>query len=167
MALTGRSKSVVNMDEEALADKTFSIYIRLKYANQFGIVKCSTCNRTAPWQEMHCGHWQRRGKKSTRWAEPNASPQCPICNTSPDQTPIHLKHEQFLISVYGADKVAEIQFISNATIKRERWEVLEIARSYWNMAREIAREKALVLRNDSIELKMSFWQEASPGSGKP
>lgn len=62
-------------------DKLFSKYIRLKWCNKEGWVRCATCSNTFFWKEIHCGHFMSRRHKSTRWQERNALPQCVSCNT--------------------------------------------------------------------------------------
>lgn len=65
--------------EERL-DRVFSLYIRLKYANHAGYVRCFTCNVVIEWQESQCGHFILRSNDATRYDEQNCRPQCFICN---------------------------------------------------------------------------------------
>lgn len=62
------------------ADDAFSKYIRAKYADANGYIKCFTCPTIRPIAEMDCGHFVSRQHKSTRWMEENAHPQCWACN---------------------------------------------------------------------------------------
>lgn len=61
-------------------DAVFSKYIRQKYADSFGIVKCYTCPKAAPISELQCGHFVPRQYLSLRWDERNCRPQCYACN---------------------------------------------------------------------------------------
>lgn len=61
-------------------DAVFSKYIRQKYADSFGIVKCYTCPKAAPIAEMQNGHFVPRQYLSVRWSESNCRPQCYACN---------------------------------------------------------------------------------------
>lgn len=61
-------------------DKAFSLYIRQKYADEFGMVKCYTCPSKKHWKEMQCGHFVSRRYHSLRFDERNCRPQCPGCN---------------------------------------------------------------------------------------
>lgn len=61
-------------------DRVFSQYIRLKDADHAGYVKCWTCDKVKNWREVDAGHFQSRGKYSTRWDESNVKPQCKKCN---------------------------------------------------------------------------------------
>ena len=62
-------------------DKWFSLYIRLRDANDFGLVQCFTCGVVKPYNKgMQCGHFQSRSHLSTRFDEVNCQPQCVGCN---------------------------------------------------------------------------------------
>ena len=65
---------------EKIADRWFSLYIRLLYANKEGMVKCATCPKVEHYKKMDCGHFQSRRFKSTRYDKRNCSPQCTYCN---------------------------------------------------------------------------------------
>jgi hypothetical protein len=62
------------------ADAIFSRYIRLKYANANGIVKCFTCDTKKHWTLMQNGHFVKRGHLRFRLDERNCRPQCTTCN---------------------------------------------------------------------------------------
>ena len=61
-------------------DIIFSQYIRLKYADKRGMVKCWTCGREYFWKNIQNGHFQSRRSYATRWEEDNCRPQCLKCN---------------------------------------------------------------------------------------
>lgn len=56
-------------------DEVFSIYIRTKYANEQGLVKCYTSGRLYPIKEIQCGHFHSRRHYALRWDERNCRPQ--------------------------------------------------------------------------------------------
>jgi hypothetical protein len=62
------------------ADRVFSQYIRLKYADNKGIVDCYTCGDKKHWTIMQAGHYMKRGHLYLRWDERNVKPQCQTCN---------------------------------------------------------------------------------------
>lgn len=62
------------------ADTIFSRYIRLKYSNENGMVKCYTCDSLVHWAMLDCGHFVKRAHLYTRWGENNCRPQCKNCN---------------------------------------------------------------------------------------
>lgn len=61
-------------------DAMFSQYIRRKYADENGQVKCYTCPKVAHHKEMQCGHFISRSYLATRFVEDNCRPQCVGCN---------------------------------------------------------------------------------------
>lgn len=62
------------------ADAIFSRYIRLKYADKFGMVKCFTCDSRKHWSMMQNGHYIKRGHLYLRWDERNCRVQDSSCN---------------------------------------------------------------------------------------
>lgn len=62
------------------ADKIFSQYIRQKYADAEGNVKCYTCPYVNHWKKLQNGHLVSRYYTATRYDERNCRPQCYTCN---------------------------------------------------------------------------------------
>ena len=56
-------------------DTWFSLYIRLKYSNEYGMVQCYTSGRVYHYKQIHAGHFMSRRHLSTRWCEQNVKPQ--------------------------------------------------------------------------------------------
>jgi hypothetical protein len=61
-------------------DTIFSIYIRLKYADQDLNVKCFTCDKVYHYKKIQNGHFYSRAILSLRYDEQNCRPQCYGCN---------------------------------------------------------------------------------------
>jgi hypothetical protein len=61
-------------------DTIFSIYIRLKYADEDLNVKCFTCDKVYDYKKIQNGHFYSRGILSLRYDEQNCRPQCYGCN---------------------------------------------------------------------------------------
>ncbi len=61
-------------------DAIFSQFIRRKYADENGMVKCYTCTTIKHWKEIQNGHWIPRNNLATRFSEDNCRPQCVGCN---------------------------------------------------------------------------------------
>ena len=57
------------------ADKWFSIYIRLRDANNEGICSCITCGKMFLWKNVDCGHYVKRQFQGTRFNEKNSHAQ--------------------------------------------------------------------------------------------
>lgn len=73
-----RKKSISQLKRRL--DKVFSEYIRKKYANEKGEVRCYTCSKVKQWKEIQCGHFISRVYLATRFEEDNCRPQEVGCN---------------------------------------------------------------------------------------
>lgn len=61
-------------------DNVFSLYIRLRDADN-EMVKCFTCDKISHYKKgMQCGHFQSRKNYATRWDPDNCRVQCYACN---------------------------------------------------------------------------------------
>lgn len=79
-----RAETAVLRDK---ADKLFSKAIRYRDGEKRADgwwCKCITCDTWNPMAKTHAGHFQKRGRLSTRWNEQNVNAQCPSCNTYRD-----------------------------------------------------------------------------------
>lgn len=62
-------------------DKWFSLYIRLREANDTGLVQCFTCGNVNSYKVgMQNGHFMSRQFMATRYNEQNCQVQCVGCN---------------------------------------------------------------------------------------
>ena len=73
-------KTVSKLKKEL--DKWFSLYIRLREANEYGMCQCFTCGIVRHYKEgMQNGHFQSRKHLATRFSEDgNCEVQCVKCN---------------------------------------------------------------------------------------
>lgn len=62
-------------------DLIFSRYIRSKYADKNGMVKCYTCPSIEPINMIENGHYISRKHMFLRFDERNCRPQCNVCNS--------------------------------------------------------------------------------------
>jgi Bacteriophage Lambda NinG protein len=71
-----------------ILDDVFSKYIRLRDClhttgtKQYG--RCITCHKVYLIEDLHCGHFQDRDRKGTRYDERNCNGQCETCNSFND-----------------------------------------------------------------------------------
>jgi hypothetical protein len=109
MAKKERAKVVEKLDA------VFSEYIRRRYADHGGFVRCYTCGAEKHWKQMHAGHFQSRSKYATRWNETNVQVQCVSCN-------IFKAGEQYkfglrLDAELGEGTAEEMMYLSNQSGK--------------------------------------------------
>lgn len=97
------------------ADKWFSYFIRLKYAQESNgvlFVKCCTCGAIRQAKHVDCGHYIKRQHKSTRYSELNCLPQCKPCNGYEQGSPEKMAVEIDKIHGEGtAEKLRQLQHI--------------------------------------------------------
>lgn len=77
-SIVKKPKTTAKLKKEL--DAIFSKWIRAKYADSNGNVKCYTCSVSKPISEMQNGHWIPRNNLATRFSEENCRPQCVGCN---------------------------------------------------------------------------------------
>lgn len=65
-------------------DIIFSQLVRLKEADEHGMVKCFTCDTVMHWKDMQNGHYIPRANMPTRYSVKNCRPQCKGCNEHKD-----------------------------------------------------------------------------------
>ena len=61
-------------------DEVFSIYIRKKYSDDFGMTSCYTCDKRGHYKDFQNGHYISRSYMAGRWEEQNCRVQCVGCN---------------------------------------------------------------------------------------
>ena len=97
-------KTVSKLKKEL--DKWFSLYIRLREANEYGMCQCFTCGVVRHYKDgMQNGHFQSRKHLATRFDEENCQVQCVKCN-------VYAWGEQYKFSLaldgkYGEGKAEE------------------------------------------------------------
>ena len=110
---------------EAKADRVFSQYIRLRNADNNGIVHCFTCGKPLKWRghggndgsAAHCGHYIKRTKRALRFNEINCQVQCLRCNNF-----LHGNDGVFrrnLVYKYGEEKILYLEAQGCKTIRRK------------------------------------------------
>lgn len=125
---TGFDKTRMKSKSSAMkyADSMFSRYIRLKHSFEASgetVCRCYTCGAIKSIKNAECGHWQRRGYKTTRFHEDNARPQCTKCNAylsgEPEKFEINLIKEIGEERVFHLKRLAQEQGEDNAIFYNE------------------------------------------------
>ena len=94
-------------------DKVFSLYIRLRDAMPSGYVRCISCGRIKPFEEVDCGHFHGRMHMATRYDEDNCHAECRYCNRmSADHI---IKYERNLVRKIGQQRVDWLMVKANST----------------------------------------------------
>ena len=123
-------------------DKWFSLYIRLRESNEYGMVQCFTCGVVRGYKDgMQNGHFQSRKHMATRFHEENCQVQCIACN-------MYRQGEQFkfgmnLDAKYGEGKAEELVLIARTTMKFNRADYECEISYYKNLVENLTEEKEI------------------------
>lgn len=116
-------------------DKYFSLYIRLKDADNDGYNYCYTCNKKEYYKYLQNGHFISRRYLATRFDEQNCKPQCPACN-------VFRYGEQYLFGQKLGKKLAEeLQLKSKSTVKIMAIEYQEKIAYYKGIVDKLLKQK--------------------------
>lgn len=101
--------------------------VRLKAAEENGLVQCVTCDKWAHWKDMQGGHFISRGSKRWKLVEENVHPQCPGCNGfGMKYGNAEAVYTAYMIDMYGRDYVDEMLRTKSEPRKYTRAEVAEM-----------------------------------------
>ena len=122
-------------------DKWFSLFIRLRDANEYGMVQCFTSGRVYHYKSIHAGHFMSRKRLATRWCELNVQPQSPADN-------LFGQGEQYKFSLnldakYGDGAAEELQIKSMQTLKMTRVDYEEKICYYKSLVNKLKKQKGI------------------------
>lgn len=120
-------------------DKIFSEYIRQKYADKKGYVKCYTCNVKKFWRGdgMQAGHMISRKSRILRWSEKNVRPQCYSCNCH-----FYGRQLEFALNLnreYGYDIANELLIESKKIIKQTDHDLIDLIDLYTQKIQDLKK----------------------------
>lgn len=121
--------------------KWFSIYIRLRDADERGYCTCFTCGRQKQWREVDCGHGIPRQHKATKYNEQNNHAQCKRCNAfEGGRMDAYAKEVD---SRYGIGTWDKLLIASKQVCKRGKAEIEMMTDYYRRQAQALSKQKGL------------------------
>ena len=123
-------------------DKWFSLYIRLRGADDNGNNQCCTCGTVDNWKKLQCGHFVSRKHLATRFHEMNCFPQCVSCNIF--KYGEQWKFGQFLDRNLGEGVSEELVILGHTILKISRIDYEEKITYYKSVVNKIKQEKNIV-----------------------
>ena len=120
-------------------DKWFSLYIRLRNADDNGNNQCCTCGTIDNWKKLQCGHFVSRKHLATRFHEMNCFPQCVSCNIF--KYGEQWKFGQFLDRNLGEGVSEELVILGNTILKISRIDYEEKITYYKSVVEKLKQEK--------------------------
>ncbi len=106
----------------------FSIFIRLRGANNEGMNRCVTCGVLKRWKELQAGHFIAGRLNSNLFDERGCHPQCSLCNVvKAGNGP---RYYQFMIRTYGQETINELLSQNDQTRKWLAGELQSLLEKY-------------------------------------
>lgn len=105
-------------DWKDLADRMFSIYIRLKNRDEHWRCKCVTCGSVMHWKDIQNWHYRSRGCNKYRFSEINCHPQCKGCNLMLSGN--YRNYYLYMVDRYGEDVERKLR-TDKESVKYNQW----------------------------------------------
>lgn len=122
-------------------DKWFSIYIRLRDANEAGFITCISCGRKVYWKDADAGHYIPRKHMATRFDEVNVNSQCIDCNR-------YMRgnidaYREGIIALHGSEMYEKLEAMKFQTFKLSDAELKEMRTQVKEEIKRLKEEKKL------------------------
>jgi len=124
-------------------DKWWSLYIRLRDADENGNIQCCSCQKEVFWKDSDAGHFISRKHRTTRYHEKNVHGQCRACNRFDDGNPPG--YALFLIERHGIQILNDLQVASHGSTRWTQFEIDNMRDDFKIKAKQIATKKGLIL----------------------
>jgi len=118
-------------------DKIFSIYIRMRDANNDGICTCISCGKRLHWKKMDAGHFVNRRYMSLRYSETNVNAQCRSCNRFDEGNPVG--YMKGLKRKYGEDIIDKLMIVKKTSVKHTKFEYETMINFYKQKIKEFEK----------------------------
>ena len=133
--------SCEHMDKKAELDRVFSLYIRLRDADDMGMIRCISCGRKMPFRHFDAGHYFSRSHTSTRWDEDNVHAECIECNRFAQN---HLEgYRENLIDKIGLRRLNALEERHKEVLQESNIDVDEMIAKYKRLCRTLSKEKGI------------------------
>lgn len=118
-----KQKTIAKLVDEAAV--LTQLKVRLKAADEYGMVVCVTCGcRRRYNDDMQGGHFISRGKVATKILEENIHPQCSGCNMP--GAGVEAAYGLWMLDYYGKEFIEELHVTSRQVKKYLRQEIMDI-----------------------------------------
>jgi hypothetical protein len=131
-----KKKKVVSLGK--LKKKVWALcskYIRLKYADEYGREKCTTCNEVKHWKEMQAGHFAPGRNNAILFDHRGIHPQCYACNICKHGNLI--EYYDFMLKTYGQEIVDDLKRLQHTSKQFTLQELLDLEEFYKREIKEM------------------------------
>lgn len=117
---------------KAKAWSLFSQYIRRKYADKNGYVRCVTCKEAKPWKEMQAGHFVDSRNNTVLFDERLVFPQCVGCNLF--KSGAKIRFTLFMLNLgYSTAQIEAFQSLSSSIKKVSIADYMDLIDKYTDL----------------------------------
>lgn len=128
-------------------DTVFSLYIRLRDAMPNGYVRCISCGRIKPFEDVDCGHFFSRTHMATRFDEDNCNAECRFCNRmSADHI---ISYQKNLVNKIGQQRYDRLNIKAHTTCHWLDSELEEKIRYYKEKVSQLSSLKGIRVKQKS------------------
>lgn len=128
---------------DAMLWRWFSIFIRLRDADENGYCKCITTGKIAHWKEMDAGHFISRRHWTTKYNEKNVHAQSRGANRF--NQGMQYEYGLAIDRKYGAGTAENILNNSKITTKKDSFTIQTLTEYYKGKAKDLAKQKGQVI----------------------
>lgn len=86
--------------------------IRIRDANENGIINCCSCNKRTLWKHVDAGHFLPAHRRATCFNEKNVHGQCKPCNLNMNDPCVLAPYTKFMVDNYGQKTVDQMMILS-------------------------------------------------------
>lgn len=128
---------------EAKAWKAFSLYVRIRDANNNGYCRCITSGRLVHWKDCDAGHFISRRHKATKFHEQNVHAQSRHDNRF--QNGRQMEYAKIIDMKYGPGTADKLLIQSRKACHRGLVDYVWMAEHYEKEANKLADAKGIVI----------------------
>ena len=111
----------MSTSKEETLDKIISKYIRLRDSDEYGMIRCISCESRVKWNQADCGHYIPRGNMSLRFDPKNMQAQCVNCNRFLNGN--HDQHKAGIIRRFG---IVHLNYLEEKKNEIKQWSEFEL-----------------------------------------
>lgn len=120
-------------------DRVFSKWVRMRGADEEGLVDCVTCGKVMHWKDAHACHFISRRHMSLRFDPQNVHPGCVRCNLFENGS--LAEYSQYLLDEYGRDTFDRLLSEKHQIKKFTRDELQALISEYEQKVRDLEQAR--------------------------
>ena len=135
----GKVKNITSLKNRL--DRIFSVFIRIRDADNNGYCRCISCGKIVHWKEADCGHFVNRSHMGTRYSERNCNAQCRSCNRFDEGN--NIGYAKGLINKYGIKVINELEVKKHSLSKLSAFDYQLMIEDYKKRIKDLRDQKGI------------------------